>query len=105
MGLIKHQSTIDSKQKTKHLKSKEIHRLDIPVFTRAFILERSLWFCIMGVSFKSTSLRFPLDLFDAERPANSEVVSACAISMASFASLGKNNRANATVKFNNKSKS
>lgn len=65
---------------------------------RASILENSLFFCTMGVSFKSTSLKFPLELFDAVSLANSDVVSAWAMSMASLASLGKNNRANATAR-------
>lgn len=52
----------------------------------------------MGVSFKSTSLKFPLEPLDARRPAYGDVVSACAISMASLASVGKNNRANATTR-------
>lgn len=67
----------------------------IPVLESASILEWSLSFCIMGVSFKSTSLKLPLEPFEAE-PANSDVFSAFAISIASFASVGKNNRANAT---------
>lgn len=51
----------------------------------------------MGVSLRSTSLKFPLEPFDAERPANSDVVSARAMSMASLASKGKNSLANATA--------
>lgn len=73
--------------------------MQLPVFIRASNLERSLLFCIIGVSFKSTSLKFPLEPFDAERPENSDVVSACAMSMASFASVGNNNRANDTAIF------
>lgn len=72
-------------------------RLQLPVFIRASILERSLLFCIMGVSLRSTSLKFPLEPLGAERPANSDVVSAFAMSMASLASVGKNNLANATA--------
>jgi len=74
----------------------------------------------MGVSLRSTSLKFPFEPFDAERPANSDVVSARAMSMASaettsefaglsdvvsaramsmasLASKGKNSLANATA--------
>lgn len=62
---------------------------------RASTLDRNLLFCTVGVSLRSTSLRFP-ELLVAVRPANSEVVSACAIFMASFASAGKKILANAT---------
>ena len=79
--------------------NKRIHSFHVPVFIRASILERSLLFCITGVSFRSTSLRFPLEPFDAARPANSDAVAACAVSMASLASAGKNNLANATVMY------
>jgi len=53
----------------------------------------------MGVSLRSTSLKLPFEIFgfDAERPANSDVVSACAMSMASLASEGKKSLANATA--------
>jgi hypothetical protein len=51
----------------------------------------------MGVSLRSTSLKFPFEPFDAERPANSDVVSARAMSMANLASKGKNSLANATA--------
>lgn len=51
----------------------------------------------MGVSLRSTSLKFPFEPFDLERPANSDVVSACAMSIASLASEGKNSLAKATA--------
>jgi len=85
----------DNKRK---LKSNFI-KVYLPVFIRASILERSLLFCTMGVSLRSTSLKLPFETFefDAERPANSDVVSACAMSMASLASEGKKSLANATA--------
>lgn len=69
----------------------------IPVFTRASNLEWSLFFCTVGVSFKSTSIKFPLEPFDGEIPANSDVVSDWATTIASLASEGKNKRAKATA--------
>lgn len=69
----------------------------LPVFERASILERSLLFCAMGVSFRSTSLKLPLETLDSKMLENSDVVSALAFSMASWASYGKSNRANATA--------
>lgn len=69
----------------------------LPVFIRASILGRSLLFRITGVSFKSTSLKFPLEPFDAQKQENSDVVSVLAMSIASLASVGKSNRANATA--------
>lgn len=73
--------------------------MQLPVFIRASILEISLLFCIMGVSLRSTSLKLPFEPFDFDdaRPANSDVVSARAMSMASLASKGKNSLANATA--------
>jgi hypothetical protein len=51
-----------------------------------------------GVSFKSTSCKFPLELLDPERPRYPDFKSASAISIASLASAGNNNCANATAK-------
>ena len=67
-----------------------------PVFISASTLERSLLFCMAGVSFRSTSLSLP-EVLGAAIPPNSSVVSACAICMATFASAGKNSLANATA--------
>lgn len=52
-----------------------------------------------GVSFKSTSLKFPLEPFVAERPVYGEVKFASAISIATLASAGNNSRANATATY------
>jgi len=55
-----------------------------------------------GVSFKSTSLKFPLEPFEpfeAERPVYGEVELASAISIATLASAGNNSRANATATY------
>ncbi len=70
-----------------------------PVFMSASTLERSLLFCVTGVSFRSTSFNFPEVLAAGTMP-NSGVVSACAICIATFASAGKNNLANATAREN-----
>jgi hypothetical protein len=67
-----------------------------PVFISASTLERSLLFCVTGVSFRSTSLSLP-EVLAAVIPPNSSVVSACAICMATLASAGKNILANATA--------
>ena len=67
-----------------------------PVFISASTLERSLLFCVTGVSLRSTSLSLPQVLDETILP-NSSVVSACAICMATLASAGKNNLANATA--------
>ena len=67
-----------------------------PVFISASTLERSLLFCVTGVSLRSTSLSLPQVLAETIPP-NSSVVSACAICMATLASAGKNNLANATA--------
>lgn len=78
----------------------ETSYIKIPVFDKASTLDRSLLFCTTGVSFRSTSLRL-LELLDLAIPVNSEVVLACAISMANLASAGKNNLANATEQYSN----
>lgn len=67
-----------------------------PVFASASTLERSLLFFVTGVSFRSTSLSLP-EVLAAEKPPTSGVMSACAICIATFASAGKNNLANATA--------
>ena len=68
-----------------------------PVLLSASILVWSLSLSFIGVSFRSTSFKLFDDPLDAGRPPNSKVRSASAISIATFASIGKNNLANATA--------
>jgi hypothetical protein len=72
--------------------------LIIPVLIRACSLEWSLLVCTDGVSFKSTSLKLPLEPFDVKRSVQTEVESAFAACIANLASTGNNICANATAK-------
>jgi len=88
--------SVDSSLRNLSRTSEQCGKYRLPsstVFVKASRRSRNLLFCIVGVSFRSTSF----SLLKFVMPANSSVESACAMRMTSLASEGKNILAKATA--------